>query len=460
MTAWQSYLDEHQARFQDELLDFLRIPSVSALPEHAGDVRQAGEWVAARLQAAGMENVAVLPTAGHPVVYGDWLHAPGQPTILIYGHFDVQPVDPLPLWSHPPFEPFVEGDRVYARGASDDKGNMFVPILAIEALLKSTGKLPVNVKFFLEGQEEIGSPQIPDFLAADRDRFACDLVISADGTQWSETEPSLTLGLKGVCGLQIDVAGANRDLHSGFHGGVVQNPLHALVHILDSMHGLDGTVAVDGFYDQIVPLTEADRALIAATPYDDAAYKASVGVDEFCGEPGYTVLERRGARPTLEINGMWGGFQGEGSKTIIPNEAHAKITCRLVPDQDPEQVADLIIAHIEQHTLPGVKVNAYLTPGIAHPYLMPVDHPGNQAAEAVLKALYDRPPYYIRVGGSVPVCALFLKELRAYTITFGFGLEDEYIHAPNEFFRFSSFQRGQTGYCMLLERLGEVAGEL
>ncbi len=460
MSSWERYLAEHQPQYLEELSDFLRIPSISALPDHAADVQRAGEWVAARLRAAGVETVQIMPTGGHPVVYGEWGHAPGQPTLLIYGHFDVQPADPLHLWSHPPFEPVVREGRIYARGATDDKGNMLVPIIAVEALLKTEGALPVNVKFFFEGQEEIGSPHIPGFLAANRERFACDWVVSADGTQWSEEQPSLLLGLRGLCAIQIDVRGAKSDLHSGLHGGVIQNPIHALVRILDSMRSPDGKIIVEDFFDAVRPLSEAERAQIAALPYNEAAYKAQLGLDglELFGEPGYTARERSWMRPTLEINGIWGGFQGEGSKTVLPNEAHAKITCRLVPDQEPAQIVALITAHVAKHTPPGVKVTVRPLAGNSSPYVMPADHPGNQIAHIVLEEIYGRTPYYTWMGGSIPVCPLFLKELGAYTVNFAFGLEDENLHAPDEFFRLASFERAQKGYCRLLQRLRQEAG--
>lgn len=453
MSTWAEYLQQNQPRFRDELLDFLRIPSVSALSEHADDVQRAAEWVADRLRAAGAENVQVLPTQGHPVVYGDWLHAAGQPTVMIYGHFDTQPADPLELWDSPPFEPTVRDGRVYARGASDDKGNMLVPILAVEALLKSTGALPVNVKFFFEGQEEIGSPFIPPLVIEHRDLLACDMVLSADGGQFSETEPSILVGLKGACAVQIDLHGAKGDLHSGMYGGVVQNPIHALVQLLGSMRADNGRILVEDFYDDVVPLTERDRELIAEVPFDEAQRKAELGVDALFGEAGYTPMERGWARPTLEINGIWGGFQGEGVKTVLPNEAHAKITCRLVANQDPQTIVTLIRAHVERNTPPGVRSSVQQLPFSAAPYLMPVDHPGNRAAHVVLEQIYGRAPYYVRSGGSIPVCSLFQRELGAYTVGFGFGLPDEGLHAPNEFFRLSSFERGQQAYCQLLERL-------
>jgi Acetylornithine deacetylase/Succinyl-diaminopimelate desuccinylase and related deacylases len=453
--TWETYLVEQQSHHQDELLQFLSIPSVSSLPAHADDVQQAAQWVASRLTVAGLEQVQVLPTGGHPVVYGEWLHAPGQPTILIYGHFDTQPVDPVELWSSPPFEPVILGDRVYARGASDDKGNMFTPILAVEALLKTEEALPVNVKFFIEGQEEIGSPQLPSFIASHRDLLACDLVLSADGGQYDEDQPGVMLSCKGLVGVQIDVRGAKSDLHSGSYGGAVPNPIHALVAILDSLRSPEGKILVDGFYDTVLPLSAEDRAAIAEIPFDEQAYREKIGVSALLAEPGYTPQEHLAARPTLEINGIWGGFQGEGTKTVLPSEAHAKITCRLVANQVPEAIADLLIQHIKQHAPSGVEVAVHQLPGAARPYLIPADHWGNQAAAAVLQELYGKVPYQMREGGSIPVCELFQRNLGAYTVSFGFGLSDEQIHAPNEFFRLSSFRRGPVAYCKLLHHLAK-----
>jgi acetylornithine deacetylase/succinyl-diaminopimelate desuccinylase-like protein len=453
--TWETYLEEQQPRYQEELLHFLSIPSISALPDYAEAVQQAARWVADRLTAAGLENVQVLPTGGHPVVYGEWLHAPGKPTVMIYGHFDTQPADPLNLWTSPPFKPEVRNDRVYARGASDDKGNMFIPILAVEALLQAEGVLPVNVKFFLEGQEEIGSPQLSSLITRQRDLLACDLVLSADGGQYSEEHPALLIAFKGLAGVQIDVRGARTDLHSGLYGGAVANPIHALVHILDSMRSPEGKILVEGFYDAVVPLSAADRTAIAALPFDEKEYKEAIGVDALVAEPGYTPQEHLAGRPTLEVNGIWGGFQGEGIKTVLPNEAHAKITCRLVTNQDPATIVDLMTRHVERYTLPGVQVTVRPLPGVAKPYLVPVDHWGNRAAEAVLTDLYGKAPYYLRLGGSIPVCELFLSVLGAYTVNFAFGLMDEQIHAPDEFFRLSSFRRGPVAYGRLLHRLGE-----
>ena len=456
MDSWQEYLDANQARFTEELLDFLRIPSVSSLPDHAGDVQDAAEWVAERMKQAGIENIEILPTGGHPVVYGDWLHAPGKPTVLLYGHFDTQPTDPEELWNSPPFTPIVDGDRIYARGASDDKGNMLVPILAVEAMLKGEGQLPLNLKFLFEGQEEIGSPQIPPFLAEQKERFACDLVVSADGGQWAEDQPELSVGARGLCALQVDVVGPKQDLHSGIYGGTVQNPIHVLSSILAALHNSEGTVSVPGFYDRVRPVTEDDRAKIAAVPFDADEYKERLGVDALYGEAGYSTHERAWARPTLEVNGIWGGFTGAGTKTVLPSEAHAKITCRLVADQEPSQIAQLVKAHIERVTPPGVTVTVTILPNAALPYLAPADHTGNRAAHVVLEEMYGKTPYYTRTGGSVPVMTLFEQVLGAYTVTFAFGLPDENIHSPNEFWRLSSFQRAQQGYCLLLQELATV----
>ena len=456
MTAWENYLDANQDRYLKELLEFLSIPSVSSLKEHKEDVQRAAEWVAARLQSAGIENARVLPTGGHPVVYGDWMHAPDRPTVLIYGHFDTQPVDPLEHWSRPPFEPAVKNDRVYARGASDDKGNMLAPILAVEALLSGEGRLPVNLKCFFEGQEEIGSPQLPDFISANRQLLACDLIYSADGGQWDEDQPALMIGLRGLCNLQIDVRAARSDTHSGTFGGTIMNPIHALVRLIHTMHTPEGRIAVEGFYDAVRSLTETEQARIAAIPYDEADYKSDLGVDELFGEPGYSTYERAWTRPTLEVNGIWGGFQGEGVKTVLPSTAHAKVSCRLVPDQKPGRIVELLRTHIEKHTPPGVKVTMVPNPSVADPFLIPYDHPGNLAAVNVHRKIFGKEPYYARMGGSIPVCGIFLKELGAYTVNFAFGLNDENIHGPDEFFRLKSFSRAQLAYGMLLKQLEKV----
>ena len=454
MADWQAYLADNTSRYLDELFDFLRIPSISSLPEHAADVKRAAEWVAERMKAAGLEAVRILPTEGHPVVYGQRLHASDKPTVLIYGHFDTQPVDPLEQWTQPPFEPVIRDDRIYARGASDDKGNMLIPILAAEAMLKTAGSLPVNVKFFFEGQEEIGSPQMPDFIASHKDLLACDMVLSADGGQWEENQPALSVGRRGLCALQIDLQSAAHDVHSGTYGGTFQNPIHALAHLIASMRSPQGGILVEGFYDAVRELTDSEQAQIADIPYDEAQYMRDLGVTQLFGEAGYSTYERAWVRPTLEVNGIWGGFQGEGIKTVIPAKAHAKITCRLVPDQKPDKIFELIRAHVAKHAPAGTTAAVEKLAGTADPFLISFDHPGNQAARIVLKELYGKEPYIARTGGTIPVSGLFLKSLGAYMVNFAFGLEDENLHAPDEFFRISSFKRGLKAYGMILEELG------
>ncbi len=460
MPAWERYLTDHQQQFIDELTQFLSIPSISSQSENMDDVRDAGLWLMRRLKKAGLENIEMLETGQHPLVYADWLHAEGQPTILIYGHFDVQPVDPIELWDHPPFEPTIKNDRIYARGASDDKGNLFIPIIAVEALLAETKELPVNVKFCLEGQEEIGSPKLAQVLTENSARFACDLALSADGAQKSETEAQLFLGRRGMAILQVDVSGPNRDLHSGGYGGSLLNPIHALVDIVAAMHDTDGRVRVPGFYDSVVEVPAKERALLDQTPFDETAYTSDLEIPQTFGEEGFSTLERIGIRPTLEINGIWGGYQGEGAKTIIPSTAHAKISCRLVPDQDPDDIAEKIIDFIKQVALSAVTVKAYPFDHGAYPYAMTSDDPGTQIAAGVLEEIYGSPPYYVRGGGTIPACSLFLKILDCPTINFSFGLNDERLHSPNEFFRLASFSKGQRAYCLLFNALKESAQAL
>lgn len=456
MNSWEDYLSANKERFLNELIEFLRIPSISSLPEHTGDVQRAAEWVAARLEAAGLEGIKIMPTGGHPVVYAEWLHAPEKPTVVIYGHFDIQPVDPLNEWDHPPFEPFITEERIYARGASDDKGNMLIPILAVEALSKSEGRLPVNVKFLFEGQEEIGSPQLEAFIESQRELLKCDLVLSADGGQWAEDQPVLLLGLRGLCALQVDLKGAAHDVHSGAYGGSFMNPICALARIIASLHAPDGRIAIEGFYDDVRPASDWEQAQIAALPYSDADFQQELGITGVFGEPGFSTYERRCLRPTVELNGIWGGFQGEGVKTVIPSQAHAKISCRLVPDQKPDKINELVRAHILKAAPAGVQVQVRVVESGADPYLIPHDHPGNRAASVVHKALYGKDPYYIRMGGSIPVCGLMLKLLGAYTVNFAFALDNENIHAPNEFFRLAAFERGQHAYARLLNELSKV----
>lgn len=455
--GWQDYLDREQERFVAELKDFVRIPSVSAKPENIPDVMRAAEWVRDRLTAAGAEHAEVLPTAGHPVVCADWLHAGAdKPTILIYGHFDVQPAEPFELWSSPPFEPEVRDGKLWGRGASDDKGGMFIPILAAEAMLKTSGRLPVNVRFFFEGQEEIGSPDLPPFVAANTDRLTADMIFSADGLQWAPGMPQLVLGLKGLVSLEIILRAPRGDQHSGLYGGGIANPAMALAQVLASLKSTDGTITVEGFYDDVIPLSDADRAAIARVPYDEAEFLTETGAPAPFGEPGYTTRERLWARPTLDVNGLTSGWQGAGTKTVHPAEARAKITCRLVAAQSPEKIFEAIRAHVEAHLPPGVTAEVARLPGRADPFLVPAGHNASATAAAVLEEVYGTAPFQTRVGGSIPVMTTLLDTLGVHAVMFGFSHGDENLHAPDEFFRLDAFRTGQTAYCRLMERLGSA----
>lgn len=453
--TWQNYLDDQQSKFVEDLLDFVRIPSVSAAKENFDDVVRAGNWVVSRLKQAGIANARMMKTETHPIVYGDWLQAGSdKPTVLIYGHFDVQPAEPLNLWDSPPFEPILVGGTIRGRGASDDKGGMLIPILAAEALLSSEGKLPVNVKFFFEGQEEIGSPTLQAFITDNSDLLKADMIFSADGGQWGEDQPSMIMGLKGLVGCEIMVSGASGDQHSGMQGGGIANPIHALSHIIASMKDINGEIKVTGFYDEVVELNVHDRQSISRVPFDEDAYIKKLGVPDVFGETGFTTPERLWARPTLELNGIWGGYQGEGTKTVLPAKAYAKITCRLVADQKPDQIHMLLKQHIQEHTPRGVTTDISRLPGSAEPFLVPSGHNSSQIAAEILSEVYGKAPYNVRIGGSIPVMSMLLKELGVHATVFAFGLNDEKIHAPNEFFRLSSFRRGQEAYCKLLHKLG------
>jgi acetylornithine deacetylase/succinyl-diaminopimelate desuccinylase-like protein len=452
--TWQQFLEEHKNRFLNEFIEFLRIPSISTDPASQGEVRRAAEWTANRLRQAGLQNVAIMETGGHPAVYADWLGAPGQPTILFYGHFDVQPVDPLHLWTTPPFEPAIRDGRLYARGATDMKGNDLLPIIACEAFLRTEGRLPVNVKFLIEGEEEIGSPSLGAFIAQHAELLRCDLVVSADGGVGSPEEPTLGRGVRGLCGLQIDVQTADVDMHSGT-GGITPNPIHALTYLLDSMRSPDGRILVEGFYDEVRPLSEAERATLAASPFDVAEMLRDAGIVEAFGEPGFTPLERVASRPTLEVNGIWGGYQGEGVKTVIPKEAHAKITCRLVADQSPGVIRDRIAAHIAKHAPSYAKVSVQVLPGESDPYMLPEGFPAFQVASRVVTAVMGKAPHPVWGGGTVPVMGMLKQHLGVETITLGASGKGERAHAPDEFIRLAQWERMQRGFCLFLAEMAQ-----
>ncbi|TWT03444.1 dipeptidase [Planomicrobium sp. CPCC 101079] len=439
--AIDTYFKEHRENHLEELKAFLRIPSISSLSEHKEDVRQAAEWLKASMEKAGLENVKVDETAGHPVVYADWLHAEGKPTVLVYGHYDVQPVDPLHLWETAPFDPQVRDNKLYARGASDDKGQTFMHVKAVEALLQLNGELPVNMKFIIEGEEEIGSPNLPVYVQENQELLKSDVIVISDTGMQGPGRPAVCYGLRGLAGIQIDLKGPKGDLHSGLYGGAVQNPLHAISEILASFHDKDGVITVDGFYDNLVPVSDEERAEFAALPFDLEEEKKALGITEDFGEKGYSFLERTWIRPTLEINGITGGFSGEGIKTVLPSEASAKITCRLVPGQDPDDIVAKLKAHVENHKPAGVTVSiSEFDKG--KPFLTPYDHPAIQAAGRSYEKVYNVPTAFTRMGGSVPIVAAFDEILGLPVVLMGFGLSSENFHAPNEHFHLENFDKG------------------
>ncbi|HHY34290.1 MAG TPA: dipeptidase [Firmicutes bacterium] len=428
-----------------DFLEFLSIPSVSALSKHKADVERAASWLARRMERAGVREVRILKTAGHPVVFGQVLsRSPHAPAVLIYGHYDTQPPDPLEEWNSPPFEPVVKEDRVYARGAADDKGGVYGAILATEDVVKAGGP-PVNLKFLFEGEEEIGSPNLKDLLVKEKDLFACDLVVSVDGGMFTREIPSLTTGSRGLVAIQIDVKGPRTDVHSGGHGGAINNPVNALCQIVASMKDEDGRITVDGFYDNVRDISESERKSFAQVPFDEEEYRASVGVPALFGEPGYTVLERLWSRPTLDCSGIWGGFQGEGVKTIIPSKASCKITCRLVPDQEPDEIARILEAHVRRCAPRGVTVETTVFPGNSRPYVVPGDHPALPVLSRVLTKLYGRQPVEVRLGGTLPIARTFLDLLGSYLVFFATSSPDENVHSPNEFYRLDELDKLRRG---------------
>jgi len=452
-----AHLRANHDRIFGKLVEFASIPSVSTDPAHAADIDRAARWVAAEVAAAGPFTVRTVSTAGNPVVYGEWLGAPGKSTVLVYGHYDVQPPDPLEKWDSPPWTPTLRDDRLYARGVSDDKGPMLIPIAVAEAFFAAAGGLPVNVKFLFEGEEEIGSRHLDAFLQQHKDLLAADVVISADGAMWRIDEPSLTVASRGLCGLELTLTAASKDLHSGRHGGGVANPLHAMATLIASLHEANGRVAVAGFYDEVRELSFNERAALAELRYDEQAYLTQIGAPAAFGEPGYTTLERQWTRPTLEVNGMWGGYQGPGQKTVIPSEAHAKITCRLVPDQDPETVAARVARHLEAHVPRGTRLSLSLAEHGSRAAHIGTDHFALKAADAALRATYGVKPLVVRMGGTVPIAELFKRHMNLDTVFFSFSTADEDFHAPNEFFRIHRLHEGLEAWARYWTMLGEAS---
>ncbi len=455
-TPLRRHLESRRQSHLDELFDFLRIPSVSTDPERAGDVRAAAAFLAAALERAGLE-ASVHPTPGHPVVVGRSPHVEGAPRVLVYGHYDVQPADPLDQWDTPPFEPTLLGGDIRARGASDDKGQVFAHVKGAEALRSLDGGLGVNLAFVVEGEEEIGSPNLRPFLEEHRDELAADVVVISDNAMIAPGTPTITYGLKGLSYVEVRVRAAGRDLHSGAYGGGVPNPIDALARMIAALHDGRGRVAVEGFYDRVQEIEEPERERIARSPFDEHAFRADAGVRATPGEAGYSLLERLWARPTLDCNGIWGGFQGAGAKTVIPAEAGAKISCRLVPDQDPDEVAGLLAAQLERLAPDGIDVRVTALHG-GRPAATPIDAPAVQAAARALRETYGREPVYARTGGTIPVVSDVQELLGADVVMVGFGLESDRAHAPNERLAAENYFNGIVTSAHLLRALARPTG--
>ncbi len=435
------YVEAHFDDFLNELLDFLRIPSISTDPAYRDAVQEAATWLAENMRRAGMHHVTVYPTAGHPIVYAEHIEDPSLPTVLVYGHYDVQPPDPLELWESPPFEPVIKNGQIYARGASDDKGQLFMHVKAVEAYLQAEGHMPVNVKFLVEGEEESGSENLVPFIQQHKEMLQADTVLISDTAMLDEDKPSITYALRGMAYTQVEIQGPSRDLHSGVYGGAVDNPIHVLSRLIAGLHDEKHRIAIPGFYDDVRELTEEERALLKAIPFDEEAWKASIGVKEVRTEEGYSILEATTARPALDVNGIWGGYQGEGAKTVIPARAGAKISMRLVADQDPEDIAEKTRKYFEEHMPPTASFTfTYIHGG--YPVTVDIHSPAMQAAAEALEAVYGKKPYFTREGGSIPVVADFKRILGLESVLMGFGLNSDAIHSPNEHFGINRFRKG------------------
>lgn len=436
-----SYIDQNKDRYIRELTELLAIPSVSTNKENTPDIERCAHWVSDHMQGIGVENVRIIPTAGHPVVYGDWLHAPGKPTVLLYGHYDVQPAEPLELWTSPPFQATIRGENLYARGSADDKGQVFIHLKSIEAYLRNVGSLPINLKLLIEGEEEIGSEHLEKFVRENKEMLKADLVLISDSSMFAKNVPSICYSLRGLSYMQIDLVGPNRDLHSGSFGGSVHNPIQALAEIISQLHDKNGKITIPGFYKNVRKLTKKERKSFVKLPWNDKKYAKDLGVKKLYGEKGYTTLERLWARPTLECNGIWGGFTGEGAKTVLPSKASAKISMRLVPDQESEKIARLFEKHVRKIAPKGVTLTVRNLHG-GEAAITPIDSPGVMAAVDALEKGFGKKPLYQREGGSIPIVVQFKKLLGLDTVLLGFGLPDENAHAPDEFINLDNFFGG------------------
>jgi|AntRauTorckE6833_2_1112554.scaffolds.fasta_scaffold05108_3 acetylornithine deacetylase/succinyl-diaminopimelate desuccinylase-like protein len=456
MSTTQDYIDKHKDTFIDELFELLRIPSVSTDSSKKDAIHQAADFLIGQLQNLELNTVKKFETPGNPIVYAEHSPHKDRPTVLIYGHYDVQPSDPDHLWDSPAFEPTVKDGLIYARGASDDKGQAFTHVKAVESYVKTGKELPVNVKFILEGEEEIGSPNLVPFLEEHKDLLSCDMVLISDTSMFGEDQPSITYGLRGLAYMEIEVVGPNRDLHSGVYGGAVENPANVLCEIIAKLKNENGVIQIPGFYDSVVELTEADHEAYAKLPFDEEKYKQSLDITALHGEKGYTTLERSTARPSLDVNGIWGGYQREGAKTVLPSKANAKVSMRLVPNQDPKEIAQLFKDHIESLAPDTAKVKVTEHHG-GHPAVTDLDFYGLKAGAKAFEDVYETEVLFSREGGSIPIVADFKRVLGVESILMGFGLTSNAIHSPNENFSIKDFHRGIKTSARFLELLPEYA---
>lgn len=440
MQGVSTYIDQHKDRFLSELFELLRIPSVSANPDFKDDVFEAAAYIETKLIEAGATRVEICPTDGYPIVYGEKMIDPKLPTVLVYGHYDVQPADPYELWHSPPFEPVVKDGKIYARGACDDKGQMYMHIKAFE-LMMQTNQLSCNVKFMIEGEEEVGSSNLATFVKNNKERLKADVVLISDTSMIANDTPSIDVGLRGLSYIEVEVTGPNRDLHSGVYGGAVANPINILAKMIASMHDENNHITIPGFYDKVVELTAAERTALNKAPFDIEDFKSDLGIADVWGEKGYNTIERTGIRPTLDVNGIWGGYTGEGSKTVLPSKAFAKISMRLVPNQSSDEITALFKKHFESIAPAGVKVVVKPHHG-GEPVVTPTDSPAYLAAAKAMQTTFGKEPIPTRGGGSIPIVSLFEKELGLKSVLMGFGLDSDALHSPNEHYGIFNFLKG------------------
>lgn len=440
MQEWKEYQEKNKDRFLNEMLDLLRIPSVSAKSEHKDDMRKCAEAVKQSLLDAGCDKAEVKETDGHPVVYGEKIIDASKSTVLVYGHYDVQPAEPLELWHSGPFEPVIKDGKIYARGSADDKGQFYMHVKALETLVQ-TNTMSTNIKFLIEGEEEVGSPNLGKFVGANKELLKADVILISDSSMLSMENPSLDIGVRGLSYIEVEVTGANRDLHSGTYGGAVANPITILAKMIAACHDENNHVTIPGFYDGVVEATKEERELMSRAPYDEQEYKDELGVKELWGEKGYTTNERTGIRPTLEINGIWGGYTGEGAKTVLPSKATAKISARLVPNQSSERMNELLLDYFRNAAPAYVTVKAWLHHG-GEAYMTPIDSKGYKAAAKAVEATFGKEPIPVRGGGSIPICSILEKELGIKIIFMGFGLDSDNLHSPNEKYNVENYYKG------------------